>query len=109
MNREANGVQGIQPFERNGLWDAVDVHWCDSHEVDGYLAGDFYGEALECGGYYEPLVQVDPNAYSPREHCEGLRGPFITSEQALHAAIDEVIYSGEVRQNLGCDFDETEE
>lgn len=107
MNREANGVQGIQPLDRNGLWNAVDVLWCDGHEVDGYLAADFYGEVLECGWYYEPLMRVGPNVHSPREHCEGPRGPYVTSEQALDAAIDEALCSKDNRDYIGGKSEET--
>ena len=109
MNREANSAEGIQLLDRNGLWDAVDVLWCDSHWVDGYLAGNFYGEALECGWYYEPLMRVGPNVHSPRERCEGPRGPYVTSEQALGAAIDEAFYSSDNRQLLGGNCGETKE
>lgn len=109
MNREANSAEGIQPLDRNGLWDAVDVHWCDTHEVDGYLAADFYGETLECGWYFEPLVRVGPNVHSPREHCEGPRGPYATSEKALGAAIEEAFYSNDKRQHISGNSEETKE
>lgn len=100
MDREARTMEGIQLLEGREPWEAVDVLWCDSHAVDGHLAEDYYGEVLPSGWYYEPLVQVDCNVYSPREHYEGLRGPFVTSEHALRAAIDEAFYSGEDRQNI---------
>jgi hypothetical protein len=109
MNQEANSAEGIQPLDRNSLWDAVDVHWCDSHKVDGYLAGDFHGEILECGWYYEPLMQLTLSVYSPRERCEGPRGPFTTSEIALAAAINEAFCMNSDGHHLGGTFDNSGE
>ena len=89
MNRAANSVEGIQSLQVDSKWDAVDVIWCDRFGVDGYLSADFYGVVLRPGWYYEPLVQVEPNGYTTPERCEGPRGPFTTSEQALCSALEE--------------------
>ncbi|MCF6285902.1 MAG: hypothetical protein L3K26_12000 [Candidatus Hydrogenedentes bacterium] len=94
MNRKANSMSGIHRFKGSEHWDGVDIIWCDSEAVDGYLHANYYGEVLPAGWYYEPLVLVGQREYTPRERCEGPRGPYATSNQAFRAAVFETLYYG---------------
>ncbi len=90
MDPKSSSVEGIYSISGKQGWDAIDIMWCTPEEVDGYLSGDFYGERLDSGWYFGPLVKIGETIFEVPPHCEGPRGPFATREQAFGAAQTEV-------------------